>query len=75
MTEYHSVKSPGPGNYIIATKIGNRKIKKYKFIETIPRQDPTQPRPNMTTYDPVSYGTFKRIQKYDKGKNKSDAKI
>ena len=44
-------------------------MKKYKFNETIPRQDPTQPQPNMTTYDPVPYGTFKRIEKYDKVKN------
>ena len=52
-SEYASNKSPGPGSYIVATTIGNKKIKKYKFVENKPRQDTTQPRPNMTTYDPV----------------------
>lgn len=37
-SEYASVKTPGPGNYLIATSIENRKIKKYKFLQTFPRQ-------------------------------------
>lgn len=50
-------------------------MKKYKFVENKPRQETIQPRPNMTTYDPVNYDTFKRIQKMPKVKSNGDIKI
>ena len=64
--------TPGPGSYLIATKIAKR-VKKYEFMENHPRQPRNDKSADMNTYDPIpsEYNTFKKYEKNGKIKNQS----
>jgi hypothetical protein len=64
---YESVRSPGPGNYIVATKIGSTK-KEAKFNPHKPLQARENSKADMNSYHPcsVEYNTFMRYSQMAK---------
>lgn len=58
--EYESVKTPGPGSYMVASQI-LKKTKEYHYVQNKPLQPIKGSSADMNTYDPIpqSYTTFK----------------
>lgn len=67
--EYESVKTPGPGSYMVASQI-LKKTKEYHYVQNKPLQPIKGSSADMNTYDPIpqSYTTFKMYQKMGKPK-------
>ena len=75
-SEYESDKTPGPGTYIVATKIAKR-VRDYKHVENKPRSTNKDILADMNTYDPIpsSYNTFQKYAKMPKDLKRGEIKV